>query len=94
MSQGYGPSGEVIEKQRYRMRRGNRVPFVSLPRLPMTTPGVWWSHDKRSSLLRVGLVLHEFAHVLSTHRFGICAHGQHFVEMLDLLIAERGRIAA
>ena len=93
VSRSYGPSGEVVERQRYRMRLGNRVAYVSLPRTPMTLGGDWWDKGKRTTLLRVGLVLHEFAHVMVAQKFRHGGHAREFVETLDMLVAERKEIA-
>lgn len=81
----YGPDGSVIEKPRYRMRRtGQSVPYVALPSQSMTLGGYWWG-DK-GSLLRVGLVLHEFTHVLVAMRHNYGGHGPEFVRTLDDLV--------
>lgn len=62
------------------------VPYVALPSNPMGPDGAW--HTGRTSLLRVGLVLHEFAHVLTVRQCGrYNPHGQTFTDCLDRLIA-------
>ena len=75
---------KVTGRTYYRMRRTGRVtPYISLPTLPMEQGGPWW--DGRSSRLRVGLVLHEFAHVLTFEDDGY--HGSIFTAALDDLVA-------
>jgi hypothetical protein len=83
--------GPASGKPRYRMEKVRLengcmklVPYIGLPRVPMVN-GVWWS--VKGSCLRVGLVLHEFAHVMSACKVGGKGHGPVFVNTLDLLVA-------
>ncbi len=76
---------------RYRMvRTGALVPYVSLPTTPMAVDGLWWGPTPKgkpfraTSRLRVGLVLHEFAHVIVPK----AGHGPWFVGVLDNLVEE------
>lgn len=75
---------------RYRMKRtGEVVPYVSLPTTPLAVDGLWWGPSPRgkrrvTSRLRVGLVLHEFAHVIVP----TAGHGPWFVGVLDNLVEE------
>jgi len=78
-------------KPRYRVAQtGPSVPFVSLPSTLMPAPGlveatrVTRSGRRYSTMcLRVGLVLHEFAHVMNARD----GHGPAFVARLDSLVA-------
>jgi len=65
------------------------VPFVSLPRESMTAGGEWWGvtsgkRPRYTSRLRVGLVLHEFAHVMNPRD----GHSPAFIARLDMLVAD------
>lgn len=77
-------------KPRYRLRvsASGSVPYVGLPSEPMTEGGHWWgatkSGKRSTSRLRVGLVLHEFAHVLNPRD----GHSDAFVARLDKLVSE------
>jgi len=75
---------EVTGRTYYRTRRTGRfTPYISLPRVPLEPGRGWW--DGGSSRLRVGLVLHEFAHVLA-FRDEEGGHGPIFVAKLDALV--------
>ena len=63
-------------------------PYVNLPTQSMTLGGPWWDYFAGKSLLRVGLVLHEFAHVVVVARDFTGGHGSQFVAALDGLVSE------
>jgi hypothetical protein len=70
---------------------GEVRPYISLPSMPMIQSWSIYARTKRgrlyrTSCLRVGLVLHEFAHVLDALA-GRRGHGSHFVATLDSLVA-------
>lgn len=78
-----------VRKRRQLLRgpdgKCRRVPYVALPSVPMVAGGPW--HDPRGqSYLRVGLVLHEFAHVLTVPYCRYAPHGPIFVACLDRLV--------
>ena len=74
---------ELTGRTYYKMRRTGRFkPYISLPQVPLEPGGGWWVDG--SSRLRVGLVLHEFAHVLTFDADE--AHGPIFVAKLDALV--------
>jgi len=69
----------VTGRAHYRMSKIGQVPYVSLPKIPMKQGGPW------KDSLRVGLVLHEFAHVLTIDNDQW--HGKVFTKSLDDLVA-------
>jgi len=74
-------------RTRYRLRdTGRSMPYVSLPDVPMEKGGPWLVDG--SSRLRVGLVLHEFSHVLAIRdeQEEHDGHGPIFVAKLDALV--------
>jgi hypothetical protein len=99
-----GRGGVLVERKReiryvcpltgrpkYRMRRTGRLaPYISLPRIPMVAGGPWLVEG--SSRLRVGLVLHEFAHVLTFDDDR--SHGEIFTAALDDLVERWGSVHA
>lgn len=54
--------------------------YVSLPEQPMTNP------DQPYGKLRVGLVVHEYAHAVEMLKFRQSNHGQRFTMILDSLL--------
>lgn len=89
-------AGRARKRRQYTRGADGRyvsVPYIALPSHPMAPGGLW--HDARGrSLLRVGLVLHEFAHVLTVRQCRHNPHGPVFTACLDRLVAAWGTARA